>query len=91
VSSERGEGFHGSKGWERAGVDRINEHVGLCCTSGVAGPRSGRRVGEPYFVVLRDIQMPFQGIGKRSVLVVEVTEIGTVDWEAGENASRDRR
>jgi hypothetical protein len=86
-----GKSFHGSERWKRTSGDGVDERCRLSGTSWIAGPSRGRRFREPDFVVLFDMQVPFQRIGERGVAVIEVAEVRAVDGGAGKDASRNGR
>ena len=50
-----------------------------------------RRIREPDFVVLLNIQVAFQGIRKWGVFVVEIPEVKAVNRRTRKDAGRDGR
>ena len=50
-----------------------------------------RRIREPDFVVLLNIQVAFQGIRKWGVFMVEIPKVGAVDRRTRKDAGRDGR
>ena len=89
MSNWNGKGVHGSERWKGARVNGIKECSGLDGARRVTGSSGRRWVGEPYFIVLLDLQVALQGIGERGVTVVEVSEVGAVNRGAGKNAGGD--
>ena len=86
-----GKSFHGSERWKRTSGDGVDERCRLSGASWIAGPSRGRRFREPDFVVLFDMQVPFQRVGERGVAVMAVAELRAVDGGAGTDASTDGR
>jgi hypothetical protein len=91
MSDRNRKGVHGSERWKWACVERVKEHGRLSGARRIAGSiRGGGWVGEPYFVVLLDVQMAFQWIGKRSVTMIEVSEIRAINGGARKDAGGNR-
>jgi hypothetical protein len=86
-----GKSFHGSERWKRTSGDGVDERSRLSGTGWIAGPSRGRRVGEPDFVALFNMQVPFQGVGERGVTVIEIAEVRAVDRGARKDTGRNRR
>jgi hypothetical protein len=69
------------------GVDKESRLGGFF---GVGWLVSRERVGEPDFIVLLlDVQVALQGMGKGNMAMIKVAEVRAVNWGARGNASRD--
>ena len=67
------------------------ESGGLNSFGGITWTSGRGLVGEPDFIVLLDVQVTFQRVGKGSVFVIEVSVIRAVDGKAREDDSQNRR
>jgi hypothetical protein len=85
-----GKGIHRSERRKGANIQGIREYVGLNGASWVAGAISWLGIFvEPNLVILLNMQVLFQWVGKRGVAMVQVSEIRAVNRVAWQDSGRN--